>query len=204
MKDFLYTFVDPEADRHRNVAYRLINEKQNGRNMREWCARSLEVWQAFPNNSLTAQTWIQTLDQEVQREITRAARQPQTLGEAHDMAIQYWSMLHRERSLRDSEGSGRKRADGGNQGPAGFNRGRKRPRENETPATRPRGSRSSPGQPPFKARRWNDGTQAAHERKRDWQKKEGRCFRCNEMGHRIWECPKAADGAPGKDASREQ
>ncbi|KAJ1715717.1 hypothetical protein NYO67_2208 [Aspergillus flavus] len=117
-------------------AHRVMNERQDGQNMRDWCARSLEFWKRFDDSMLTAQMWITTLDEDVQRELTRAP-QPQTLSEAMEMAVRFAGILSREKEHETDKERGRKRAD------------RRNPTLTEQTATRKRKRQRSSTGPSF-------------------------------------------------------
>jgi hypothetical protein len=224
LKRYLKTWADPEADRMQQAAFRLLNERQGTRQVRDWGARCLEIWEFLENPVFRVQLFIETLNDDLQRELTRTPDKFSSITDVIEVATRYQSILHRER-IRAKRQPSRVEATGpptGSRSNGGLNK-RKREEEDEPEATRRPGQRESSNPTANKARKGNEGSQGQRDRRREKQRKEKRCFECNEVGHFVSECPKRAGlsqprGAqagsgipfrprsdpPLKDSSREQ
>jgi hypothetical protein len=204
LSQFLHLYVEPESDRCQQAAYRLLNERQGNRNGRDWGSRCLEIWDYLDNPAFRVQLFIETLNEEIQREFARASQAPLSVTDAIDQTVRYENILAREKGRRNRREAATHRQTGGPTSATSSQPTYKRKREEEKVEARSLETRSPAGLPPHKRRRQTDGTRAEQEKK-GTQTKEGRCFVCNGKGHLARDCHSRKDGeTPGKETSQGQ
>jgi hypothetical protein len=141
------------------AAFRLLNERQGTRQVRDWGARCLEIWEFLENPVFRVQLFIETLNDDLQRELTRTPDKFSLITDVIEVATRYQSILHRER-IRAKRQPSRVEATGpptGSRSNSGLNK-RKREEEDEPEATRRPGQRESSNPTANKARKGNEGS----------------------------------------------
>ncbi|KAL4738176.1 hypothetical protein BDV11DRAFT_140242 [Aspergillus similis] len=191
-----------KRERYEQAAYRLLNERQGNRKIRDWASRWKETCKYLDDPAFHVYLFIETLNEDLHKEFVRAPDVPLTMDDAFDQAIRYEGILSRERSRESIREAATQRNAGGPVRTTSHQPNYKRKRRDEKVETRPPGNRSSTGLSPPKHRRQNDGTQAERQKRKEMQTKEGRCFVCNGKGHLARDCRSRKDGeAPGKETS---
>ncbi|KAL6229146.1 hypothetical protein BDW75DRAFT_111001 [Aspergillus navahoensis] len=88
-------WVDTEADRGHRAAFRLLNERQEGRSVTEWSNRFMEVLPHLNGPLFHAQLFIKTLGREYRQHMARMENPPQTVEGVEADAIRLESILKR-------------------------------------------------------------------------------------------------------------
>ncbi|KAL4772273.1 hypothetical protein BDW60DRAFT_41552 [Aspergillus nidulans var. acristatus] len=100
LSQYVHSYVEPESDRLQQAAYRLLNERQGNRKVRDWGLRCMEIWKYFDNPAFRIQIFIETLNEDIRREFARAPQAPLTLADAIEQTVRYENILSREKSRR--------------------------------------------------------------------------------------------------------
>jgi hypothetical protein len=195
-EQFINNYVDPEGDRGSRAAYRILTERQKNSRVREWGARCQEIWPRLEEKEFHVQLFIETLNNNLQREIARSSPKPRSLQEAIDLAVRFESVLFREKK-RDQHTEPKKASTGNNEPTAKrcLDDGEESPRALKKPATEPK---------PLGARVSQGPSKDTRDKLRFKQRKEGRCFNCDQTGHLSANCPQRteAETAPTKEESQ--
>jgi hypothetical protein len=72
-EQFINNYVDPEGGRGSRAAYRILTERQKNSRVREWGARCQEIWPRLEEKEFHVQMFIETLNNNLQREIARSS-----------------------------------------------------------------------------------------------------------------------------------
>jgi hypothetical protein len=126
------------------AAFCMLNERQGNRQVRDWGARCLEIWEFLEKPAFRIQLFIETLNDDLQRELTRTSDKFSSITDVIEVATRYQSILAREK-IRAKRQPSRMEAAGpptGLRSNSGLNK-RKREEEDEPEPTRCPGQRDS-------------------------------------------------------------
>ena len=184
-KIFMRFWVDPEADRGHRAAFRLLNERQEGRSITEWTSQFMEVLPYLTEPLFHAQLLIETLDKEYRRHLTRMRHPPQTVEEVEAEAIRLESIMKRETKANrkaDNKRPGDK-LEGNN--PQPQTKRRRIDGSEEPPVS---AKNKNKGQSNHKPRRGKKKDNPVSKEEQDRRREERLCFKCGKSGHQARYC----------------
>ncbi|KAF7116923.1 hypothetical protein CNMCM5793_005553 [Aspergillus hiratsukae] len=181
-EDFLRDFVEPAKDRGQAAAYRLLNLQSSLGHWREHMTNGWEIGTVNAEDPwrFIIQALILTGPPEIKDEITKNSTEIKTMQELEELGARLEKVLLRKRRNKtSSESSGQRQIATSNSTHLSSLGKRKRDNINDAPMNSGSG-RIVKENRPTKFRRESAEDRKKREEKREKQRKEGRCFNCNE------------------------